>query len=166
MFNNKLKIFSFRSIGALLLLFALFSFKESQNKTTFDGAHFSITYPADWKIENANDLVNIFPAHEIGAITISGYEGVQLDQEGVKNLIVEITGLPDVHKDVSVKNRNGFAEYYHEYDDAKNNMHWITKIYIKKNDMHLVTINCESKYWNGVYRMMFLDALKSYKPKN
>ena len=164
--NRILEIFSVRSIALILMVFALLSFKKSTEKTTFEGEYFSISYPAEWKIENENDIVNIFPANEIGAITISGYEGVELNEEGVKKLMVDITGIADLPNKVTMKNKGGFEEYYQEYEDRKSNMFWITKVFKKKGDMHVVTMNCDSKYWNGNYRMMFLDAIKSYKPKN
>lgn len=163
--NRFSKIFSVRAFTFLLIVITLVSFKSSTEKATFESEYFSISYPAEWKIENDNDIVNIFPANEIGAITISGYEGVELNEDGIKKLLVDITGISELEKNVTVKNKGGFAEFYHEYEDPKTNMYWITKVYKKNTDMHLVTMNCDAKYWNGNYRMMFLDALKSYKPK-
>lgn len=161
------KYFSFKSATVLVLLLSLLSFRQSAAELKiYDGEHFSISYPADWKMENSNEIVHIFPANEIGAITISGYEGVELNEEDLKKMMRDITGVPDVDGKISVKSKNGYKEYYHEYADTKENVNWVTKIFRKGNDLQMVTVNCETKYWNGNYRMMFLDALKSYKPKN
>lgn len=143
---------------------SLVAFGQNGKKSTFEGNFFSISYPADWTLEREGEIVNIFPANEIGAITISGYEGINFDEKQTKQMILDLYKSSDSTDKVQTKKKNGMTEYYYEYFDDTEKMNWVTKILKKGEELQLITINCEQKFWNGNYRMMFLDSFNSYKP--
>jgi len=152
----------------LLVAFAflLASFSFAQKSTVFDTANYSIHVPDGWKTTNDSDIINIFPAGEMGAITISEYHDLDLPKEETKKFILALYQSSDDESKVkSSRGKKGYTEYFYEYLDEKDQLFWVTKVFQKNKELYLISINCNQKYWNGHYMMLFNEAFNSFKIK-
>lgn len=141
-------------------------FAQSVPTKVYENDNYSITLPEGWKVTNDNDIINIFPGNEIGAITISEYHDLNLPKTETKKFILALYKSSDDEKKIKSKSgKKGYTEYFYEYDDEHEKLHWITKVFQKDKDLFLVTINCTQKYWNGNYMKLFNEAFDSFKIK-
>lgn len=141
-------------------------FAQSVPTKVYENDNYSITIPEGWKVTNDSDIINIFPGNEIGAITISEYHDLNLPKTETKKFILALYKSSDDEKKVKSKSgKKGYTEYFYEYDDDHEKLHWITKVFQKDKDLFLVTINCTQKYWNGNYMKLFNEAFDSFKIK-
>ncbi|OVE55644.1 hypothetical protein [Chryseobacterium mucoviscidosis] len=141
-------------------------FAQSVSTKVYENDNYSITLPEGWKVTNDNDIINIFPGNEIGAITISEYHDLNLPKTETKKFILALYKSSDDEKKIKSKSgKKGYTEYFYEYDDEHEKLHWITKVFQKDKDLFLVTINCTQKYWNGNYMKLFNEAFDSFKIK-
>lgn len=141
-------------------------FAQSVPTKVYENDNYSITLPEGWKVTNDNDIINIFPGNEIGAITISEYHDLNLPKTETKKFILALYKSSDDEKNIKSKSgKKGYTEYFYEYDDDHEKLHWITKVFQKDKDLFLVTINCTQKYWNGNYMKLFNEAFDSFKIK-
>ncbi|WP_336718026.1 hypothetical protein [Chryseobacterium mucoviscidosis] len=141
-------------------------FAQSVPTKVYENDNYSITLPEGWKVTNDNDIINIFPGNEIGAITISEYHDLNLPKTETKKFILALYKSSDDEKKIKSKSgKKGYTEYFYEYDDDHEKLHWITKVFQKDKDLFLVTINCTQKYWNGNYMKLFNEAFDSFKIK-
>lgn len=152
-----------------LLLTFLISFTVFAQKTTtkvFDNPNYSISVPEIWKVMNTEDIVNIFPDNQVGAITISEYHGLALPKSETKKFILALYHSTDEEDKIKSRNgKKGYTEYNYEYFDEKEKLYWITKVFQKEKDLYLITINCKQKYWNGNYMSLFNETFNSFKIK-
>ncbi|BEV06680.1 hypothetical protein [Chryseobacterium gambrini] len=154
----------------LLLIISLVTgsllFAQSVPTKVYENDNYSITIPEGWKVTNDSDIINIFPGNEIGAITISEYHDLNLPKTETKKFILALYKSSDDEKKIKSKSgKKGYTEYFYEYDDDHEKLHWITKVFQKDKDLFLVTINCTQKYWNGNYMKLFNEAFDSFKIK-
>ncbi len=154
----------------LLLIISLVTgsllFAQSVPTKVYENDNYSITLPEGWKVTNDSDIINIFPGNEIGAITISEYHDLNLPKTETKKFILALYKSSDDEKKIKSKSgKKGYTEYFYEYDDDHEKLHWITKVFQKDKDLFLVTINCTQKYWNGNYMKLFNEAFDSFKIK-
>ncbi|WP_343663862.1 hypothetical protein [Chryseobacterium mucoviscidosis] len=141
-------------------------FAQSVPTKVYENDNYSITLPEGWKVTNDSDIINIFPGNEIGAITISEYRDLNLPKTETKKFILALYKSSDNEKKIKSKSgKKGYTEYFYEYDDEHEKLHWITKVFQKDKDLFLVTINCTQKYWNGNYMKLFNEAFDSFKIK-
>lgn len=141
-------------------------FAQSVPTKVYENDNYSITLPEGWKVTNDSDIINIFPGNEIGAITISEYHDLNLPKTETKKFILALYKSSDDEKKIKSKSgKKGYTEYFYEYDDDYEKLHWITKVFQKDKDLFLVTINCTQKYWNGNYMKLFNEAFDSFKIK-
>ncbi|MBL7878735.1 MAG: hypothetical protein JNN23_02560 [Chryseobacterium gambrini] len=141
-------------------------FAQSVPTKVYENDNYSITIPEGWKVTNDSDIINIFPGNEIGAITISEYHDLNLPKKETKKFILALYKSSDDEKKIKSKSgKKGYTEYFYEYDDDHEKLHWITKVFQKDKDLFLVTINCTQKYWNGNYMKLFNEAFDSFKIK-
>ena len=141
-------------------------FAQSVPTKVYENDNYSITLPEGWKVTNDSDIINIFPGNEIGAITISEYRDLNLPKTETKKFILALYKSSDDEKKIKSKSgKKGYTEYFYEYDDEHEKLHWITKVFQKDKDLFLVTINCTQKYWNGNYMKLFNEAFDSFKIK-
>ncbi|MCW3162575.1 hypothetical protein [Chryseobacterium oryctis] len=152
--------------GILVLTFLAGFFAFAQKVTTYDTQNYTIQVPDGWKSTNDNDIVNIFPTSEIGAITISEYHDLILPKEKTKKFILALyKSSDDESKIKSNKGKKGYTEYFYEYFDEKDKLFWITKVFQKDKDLYLISINCGQKFWNGNYMSLFNETFNSFKIK-
>lgn len=141
-------------------------FAQSVPTKVYENDNYSITLPEGWKVTNDSDIINIFPGNEIGAITISEYHDLNLPKTETKKFILALYKSSDDEKKIKSKSgKKGYTEYFYEYDDEHEKLHWITRVFQKDKDLFLVTINCTQKYWNGNYMKLFNEAFDSFKIK-
>ncbi|WP_185113781.1 hypothetical protein [Chryseobacterium sp. Leaf405] len=151
---------------AVSLSAASFIFAQSVSTKLYESKNYSITLPQGWKVTNDNEIINIFPSNEIGAITISEYHDLDLPKAETKKFILSLYQSADDEKLVKSKSgKKGYTEYFYEYFDEKENLYWITKVFQKDKDLFLISINCGKKYWNGNYMKLFNEAFESFKVK-
>lgn len=150
----------------VVLTFLLGYFSFAQKAKVYESDNYSINVPDGWKSTNDNDIVNIFPTNEIGAITISEYRDLNIPKEEIKKFILALYKSKDEESKVKTnKGKKGFTEYSYEYFDEHDKLFWITKVFQKDKNMFLISINCGQKYWNGNYMNLFNETFKSFKIK-
>ncbi|MEY8759242.1 hypothetical protein [Chryseobacterium tongliaoense] len=150
----------------LITAFLLGYFSFAQKAKAYDSPNYSINVPEGWKATNDNEIVNIFPSNEIGAITISEYHDLNLPKEEVKKFILSLYKSTDEESKIkSGKGKKGYMEYFYEYFDEHEKLFWITKVYQKDKNLFLISINCGQKYWNGNYMNLFNETFNSFKIK-
>ncbi|NPA09563.1 MAG: hypothetical protein GXO46_11305 [Chlorobi bacterium] len=148
-----------------LVTASLFSAQSVPTKV-YENDNYSIMLPEGWKVTNDSEIINIFPGNEIGAITISEYHDLNLPEKETKKFILALYKSSDDEKKIKSKSgKKGYTEYFYEYDDEHEKLHWITRVFQKDKDLFLVTINCTQKYWNGNYMKLFNEAFDSFKIK-
>ena len=153
-------------ILVLSFLVGFFSFAQSIPTKVYDSENYSITFPEVWKLTNDNDIINIFPGNEIGAITISEYHDLNLPKTETKKFILALYKSADDEKKIKTKSsKKGYTEYFYEYFDENEKLFWMNKVFQKDKDLFLISINCGQKYWNGNYMKLFNEAFDSFKIK-
>lgn len=153
-------------IYAFLLLVGSFVSAQSVPTETYDSENYSISHPTGWKVTNNDDIINIFPPNQIGAITISEYHDLDLPKTETKKFILALYQSSDDEKKVISKgSKKGYTEYFYEYFDEKEKLIWLTKVFQKDKNLYLVSVNCGQKYWNGNYMKIFNEAFDSFKIK-
>lgn len=138
----------------------------AQKTSVYEAPNYSIYVPEGWKATNDNDIVNIFPTNEIGAITISEYHDLDIPKEEIKKFILALYQSNDDESKVKIsKGKKGYTEYSYEYFDEKEKLFWITRVFQKEKEMFLISINCGQKFWNGNYMNLFNETFNSFKIK-
>lgn len=153
---------------ALLFIFlsGYFSFAQKTTTKVHDSPNYSITLPDVWKVMDNENIVNIFPDSQVGAITISEYHDLELPKTETKKFILALYKSSDEENKIKSKSsKKGYTEYNYEYFDEKEKLFWITKVFQKEKDLYLITINCGQKYWNGNYMKLFNETFDSFKIK-
>ncbi|ASW74103.1 hypothetical protein IQ37_12970 [Chryseobacterium piperi] len=150
----------------IVLTFLLGYFSFAQKTKTYENSSYSINVPEGWKATNDNEIVNIFPVNEIGAITISEYHDLAIPKEEIKKFVLALYKSNDDESKVKTnKGKKGYTEYYYEYFDEQEKLFWITRVFQKDKELFLITINCGQKYWNGNYMNLFNETFNSFKIK-
>lgn len=150
----------------LFLMTALSVTAQSVPVTQYESPNYSIAYPKDWKATDDSGIINIFPPNQIGAVTISEYHDLNLPKTETKKFILALYKSGDDEKIVTSRNgRKGYTEYFYEYNDDKEKLVWLTKVYQKEKDLYLISVNCSRKYWNGNYMKLFKEAFESFQVK-
>ena len=145
---------------------SIFSFSQKISTEVYDSENYSITVPDTWKVTNDAGIVNIFPTNQIGAITISEYDDLNLPKEEIKKFILALYKSSDEEKKIKTgKGKKGYTEYDYEFFDENEKIFWITKVFQKDKKLYLITINCQQKYWNGNYMKLFNEAFETFKIK-
>lgn len=138
----------------------------AQKAKVYDSPGYSIRVPEGWRSTNDNEIVNIFPGNEIGAITISEYHGLELPKTDMKKFILALYQSQEPENKIKEsKGKKGYTEYFYEYFDEKEQLFWITRAFQKDKDLYLVSINCGQKFWNGNYMNLFNETFNSFKIK-
>ncbi|WBV56806.1 hypothetical protein AAEU33_18475 [Chryseobacterium sp. Chry.R1] len=151
-------------IAGLILMLGCFTF--AQKTAVYESTNYTINVPEGWKSTNDDDIVNIFPSNEIGAITISEYHDLNIPKEETKKFILALYKSNDEESKVkSGKGKKGYTEYTYEYFDDHDKLFWITKVFQKEKNLFIISINCGQKYWNGNYMNLFNDTFNSFKIK-
>ena len=154
----------------IIFLFSVFvsvlSFSQKLGTELYDSENYSIEMPDTWKATNDEGIVNIFPTNQIGAITISEYDDLDLPKEEIKKFILALYKSSDETEKIKTgKSKKGFTEYNYEFFDEHEKIFWITKVLQKEKKLYLLTINCQQKYWNGNYMKLFNEAFETFKIK-
>ena len=153
-------------IAAFSFFIGSFSFSQTVPTKVYDSPNYSVTLPQDWKVTNDNDIINLFPNNEIGAITISEYHDLNLPKTETRKFILALYNSSDDEKKIKSRSgKKGYTEYFYEYFDEKEKLYWITKVFQKDKELFLVSINCGQKYWNGNYMKLFNETFDSFKIK-
>ena len=154
----------------IILIFSfvisIFSFSQKLGTELYENENYSIEKPDTWKATNDDGIINIFPTNQIGAITISEYEDLNLPKTEIKKFILALYKSSDDEKKIkSGSSKKGYTEYNYEYFDEHEKIFWVTKVFNKDKKLYLLTINCQQKYWNGNYMKLFNEAFASFKIK-
>lgn len=150
----------------LVAAFLLGSLFFAQKAKVYDTPSYSINVPEGWRSTNDSEIVNIFPANEIGAITISEYHDLNLPKSEMKKFILALYKSEEPESKIKEnRGRKGYTEYFYEYFDEKEKLHWITRAFQKDKDLYLISINCGQKFWNGNYMSLFNETFNSFKIK-
>ncbi len=150
----------------LFLMTALSVTAQSVPVTLYESPNYSIAYPKDWKVTDDSGIINIFPANQIGAVTISEYHDLNLPKTETRKFILALYKSGDDEKRVTSRNgKKGYTEYFYEYHDEKEKLVWLTKVCQKDKDLYLISVNCAQKYWNGNYMKLFKEAFESFQVK-
>ncbi|MFN1217955.1 hypothetical protein ACKW6Q_13380 [Chryseobacterium kwangjuense] len=138
----------------------------AQKAKVYDTPGYSINVPEGWRSTNDSEIVNIFPANEIGAITISEYHDLNLPKSEMKKFILALYKSEEPESKIKEnRGRKGYTEYFYEYFDEKEKLYWITRAFQKDKDLYLISINCGQKFWNGNYMSLFNETFNSFKIK-
>lgn len=149
---------------ALLISNAFYS--QNFKKEVYDHGNYTINIPDTWKQTEDAGIVNIYPSNEIGAITISEYHDLKIEKDNIKKFVLSLHhSQEDESKVKSSSSKKGYTQYYYEYFDSHQNLYWITKVFQKNEDLYIISINCEKKYWNGNYLNLFNDTFNTFKIK-
>lgn len=150
----------------LYLLIHISVFSQNIKKEIYESENYSIEVPDTWKSTNDDGIVNLYPTNEIGAITISEYHDFKLPKTDIKNFILSLTHSQEEEDKVkSSSSKKGYTQYFYENFDEHQNLYWVTKVFHKNNNLYIISINCEKKYWNGNYMKMFIESFDSFKIK-
>lgn len=153
-------------IAAGLLFTASLVFAQSVPTKIYENDHYAITLPEGWKVTDDNNIINIFPGNEVGAITISEYHDLNLPQTETKKFVLALYHSPDDETKIKTRSgKKGYTEYRYEHFDEKEKLFWITKVLQKDKNLFLLTVNCKQRYWNGNYMKLFNEAFDSFKIK-
>jgi len=145
---------------------SVLSFSQKISTELYDSENYSIDMPDTWKATNDAGIVNIFPTNQIGAITISEYDDLNIPKEEIKKFILALYKSSDeAEKIKTAKGKKGYTEYNYEFFDEHEKIFWITKVLQKEKKLYLLTINCQQKYWNGNYMKLFNEAFETFKIK-
>ena len=148
----------------LFLLVPFWAFTQTK-ESVVESDNFTINIPNLWKATNDEGIYNIFPDNKLGAITISGYENLNLTEEEIKKFIIDLYGRNDNIHEVKTKSNKGSTEYHYNFVENADNTTWTTKI-VKKNQLiYIVSIHCPTKFWSGNYKNLFLETYNSFKLK-
>ncbi len=138
----------------------------AQKAKIYEAPGYSINVPEGWRSTDDSGIVNVFPANEIGAITISEYHDLDLPKAEMKKFILALYKSQDPENKIKEnKAKKGYTEYFYEYFDEKEKTFWITKAFQKNKDLYLISINCGQKFWNGNYMSLFNETFNSFKIK-
>lgn len=156
-----------KKVLVLFLMFSgIYAFTQKLETKLYDSENYSITFPDTWISANDNGIVNIFPTNQIGAITISEYEDLDLPKTETKKFILALYKSEDDEKKIKTSGgKKGYTEYDYEYFDEHDKTFWNTKVFQKNKKLYLITISCQQKYWNGNYMKLFSEAFESFKIK-
>ncbi|MCU7616053.1 hypothetical protein NZ698_02485 [Chryseobacterium sp. PBS4-4] len=145
---------------------SVLSFSQKLGTELYDSENYSIEMPDTWKATNDAGIVNIFPTNQIGAITISEYDDLNLPKAEIKKFILALYKSSDEEKKIKTgSGKKGYTEYNYEFFDEHEKIFWITKVLQKEKKLYLLTINCQQKYWNGNYMKLFNEAFETFKIK-
>ena len=145
---------------------SVLSFSQKISTELYDSDNYSIDMPDTWKATNDAGIVNIFPTNQIGAITISEYDDLNIPKEEIKKFILALYKSSDEAEKIKTgKGKKGYTEYNKEFIDEHEKIFWITKVLQKEKKLYLLTINCQQKYWNGNYMKLFNEAFETFKIK-
>jgi len=145
---------------------SILSFSQKLSTELYDSENYSIEMPDTWKATNDSGIINIFPANQIGAITISEYDDLNLPKEEIKKFILALYKSSDEENKIKTgKGKKGYTEYHYEFFDENEKIFWVTKVFQKETKLYLITINCQQKYWNGNYMKLFNEAFDTFKIK-
>ena len=156
-----------KKITILVYFFLSFSiYSQNLKKGIYETENYTIDVPDTWKSTNDDGIVNVYPTNEIGAITISEYHDFILPKTDIKNFVLSLShSKEEVDKVNSSSSKKGYTQYFYEYFDDHQNLFWITKVFHKNNNLYIISINCEKKYWNGNYMKIFNETFDSFKIK-
>jgi len=141
-------------------------FSQKISTELYDSENYSIEMPDTWKATNDAGIVSIFPTNQIGAITISEYDDLNLPKTEIKKFILALYKSSDEEKKIKTgSGKKGYTEYDYEFFDEHEKIFWITKVLHKEKKLYLLTINCQQKYWNGNYMKLFNEAFETFKIK-
>ena len=143
---------------------SIWSFAQKNAFKLFENKSYSIQVPDTWISKNDNEIINIYPSSEVGAITISEYNDLNLPKEEIKKFILALHHSNDDESKVKTKTaKKGFTEYNYEYVDEEKKEVWYTRLFQKDQKLILLTITCNQKYWNGNYMKLFNESFNSFK---
>lgn len=155
-----------KNLFLILFFVGILSYSQKLTTKDFETPSYSLSIPDTWVTKSDNDIINIFPSSEIGAITISEYEGIALSKVEAKKFILDIQHSKENTNKIKAKSsKKGFTEYHYEFLNEEKKEMWITKLLQKDDHLILMTITCQIKYWNGNYRNQFLESFNSFKIK-
>lgn len=149
----------------IAILCSLITSFTSIKPEVLETANFRMEYPETWKVTNDEGIFNIFPDNQIGAITVSGYDNMNLPDSEIKKFILELNSASQPESIVKSKKVGGGTEYYYDFEDPQSKITVMTKLIKKNNLVYIITLNCKTKYWNGHYRSQFLETYNSFKLK-
>jgi hypothetical protein len=159
---------AFNYIGILVLMLVMFfggsCAQGKPSVKTYETSRYTVMYPNDWIVSNDGKIVNIYPKDNLGAVTISTYQGITFPLELTKELILETNGIVDSTDSVKMIDRGEFVEFSHEYLNKKTNARWLTRALRRGSDLFLITVNCDDRLWPERKRD-FLSVIDSFKMK-
>ena len=149
----------------LFFLLPLFSIAQNKSNSVVESDFFSINLPDLWKSSNDEGIYNLYPDNQIGAITISGYDNLNLSDAEMKQFVLNLYGRKDSTEAVIAKFVRGATEYHYDFVDETEKIQWQTKVIKKNNIIYIVSLLCPTKYWSGNYKILFLETYNSFKLK-
>jgi len=134
-------------LGSLCAVLAGCGCERAEDWVTYTSpaGAYSLAYPRSWKTELEDDILNIFPADEKCAVTVSAYVGDTVSDEELLSLLAKAfkaqvaTSSP---APVSGKGWQGFRQTFREVDDP---IEWIAINCRSSHVLVLITVNCEAQ---------------------
>ncbi|HEY5774029.1 MAG TPA: PsbP-related protein, partial [Chitinophagaceae bacterium] len=127
--------------------------------------HYSIKYPANWKIEKNNEGIVSIESEKIkGGIYISVYNGITFPDDNMKNFILESNNLPaELEENILNGEENGIKSWYVSYTDSTNNLTCMLTYKRKGNYLLFVSTEIEPKLWKSGWKETMTEIILSIK---
>jgi len=147
----------------------LFSQKNTTELKVYSNSenHYSLKYPANWKIEKTNEGIFSIKSQKIkGGIYISVYNGITFPDENMKNFILESNNLPaEFEQNILNGEENGIKSWYVSYTDSTNNLTCMS-VYKRKGDfLFFVSTEIEPKLWKSGWKEIMTEIILSIELK-
>src|SRR5262249_12107448 len=131
-------------------------------------AFYSVDHPSDWKVERKENIVNIVPGDESGAVTISAYIG-EVPSGRAEQLISDTVAAHQPTSPLLTVNGSGWKGLKRSFLDKSRtpDTEWVMIIATSADGMVIITSNEASPRIAArapVYQRIF-ESLKLSKPK-
>lgn len=129
---------------------------------------YSVEYPSKWHVVREENVVNISPPDESGAVTISAYVGLPADPDLIKSLLSAPFAECEVRSPVKKEARNDWVGYSQEFScpNQDGTREWIGTMAQNGRNSALITANDESRRMpkrRSTY-LRILESLRVIKP--
>ena len=157
--------------GALTVAVAAMAAAGEAKWTTYrsPSGFYSVDHPADWRVERDENIVNITPGDDSGALTISAYVGGKPAAGALEQLIAKAFGAFQPTSPLAKVTGTGWKGVRQTFLDKSQNPHreLVVVIATSAGGMVIITWNEVSPKTGDsapIYERIF-DSLKLSKPK-
>ena len=125
---------------------------------------YSVEYPSDWHVTREENIVNISPPDESGAVTISAYVGLPADPKLVKKLLTSQFAKCEARSQITKEARNDWEGYTQEFvcPNQDGRREWVSTVAQKGGTSVFITAHAESRRMSES-RSTYLHILQSLR---